>query len=110
MTDFQSTQEKEILYLFLAKYVQKVHSDSAIKSELKHNEGLLFIDIITPSNIAFVISVIENSREVWDQKIRVTKFSAALPPSEREVKLRPLFTEGSGEKRSRVRLCGVMTV
>jgi hypothetical protein len=96
--------------LFLAKYVQKAHSDSAIKKELKNNEGLLFIDIITPSDIAFVISVIKNNWEVWDQKIRATKFGAALPPGEREVKLRPLFTEGSGEKRSRVRLCGVMTV
>jgi hypothetical protein len=71
---------------------------------------LSFIDIITPSNIAFVISVIKNSREVWDQKIRAAKFSVALPPGEREVKLRPLFTEGSGGKRSRLRLCGVMRV
>ncbi len=100
----------EILYSFLAKYVRKAHSDSAIKSELKHNKGLLFIDIITSSDIAFVISVIKNSREVWDQKIRAAKFGAALPPGEREVILRPLFTEGSGEKRSRVRLCGVMMV
>jgi hypothetical protein len=71
---------------------------------------LSFIDIITPSDIAFVISVIKNNREVWDQKIRATKFGAALPPSEKEVKLRPLFTKGSGKKKSRVRLCGVMTV
>jgi hypothetical protein len=68
---------------------------------MKHNEGLLFIDIITLSNIAFVISVIKNSREVWDQKTRATKFGVALPPGEREVKLRPLFTEGSGKKGAR---------
>ncbi len=96
--------------MLLAKYVRKAHSDTAIKKELKNNESLSFVDIITPSDVAFVISVIKNNREVWDQKIRATKFGAALPPSERGVKLRPLYTEGSGGKRSRVRLCGVMMV
>ncbi len=96
------------MYSFFAKYVQKAHSDSTIKSELRQKKGLSFVDIITPSNIAFVISVIKNSRDVWDQKIRLTRFGAALPPGEREVNLRPLFTEGTGGKRSRLRLCGVI--
>ncbi len=70
---------------------------------MKNNEGLLFIDIITPSDIAFVVSVIKNSQKVWDQKIRLAKSGAALPPSEREVKLRPLFTEGTGKKKEQGR-------
>jgi len=31
-----------------------------------------FVDMITPSDIAFVISVIKNGRHVWDQKMRMT--------------------------------------
>ncbi len=60
ITDYPSSEDKEIFYKFFARYVQKAHSDGAIKSELRNNEGLLLIDIISPSNIGFAISVIRN--------------------------------------------------
>jgi hypothetical protein len=74
---------------------------------LRNNEGLLFVDIISPSDIVFVISVIKNGRDVWDQKIR-TKELGAVVHGKREVKVRPLFTEGTGKKKRKVRVCGVM--
>jgi hypothetical protein len=55
ITNYPSPEDKEILYMFFTRYVQKADSNSAIKSELRNNEGLLFIDIISLSNIAFVI-------------------------------------------------------
>ena len=61
--------EKELLYMFLAKYIRKTHSDSEIKRELKNNKGMLFLDLITPSDIAFVICIVKNARHVWDQTI-----------------------------------------
>ncbi len=57
-----------------------------------------FIDIISPSDIAFVISVIKNGRDVWDQKIRMKELGAAVH-GKREVKVTPLFTEGTGKKK-----------
>ncbi len=57
-----------------------------------------FIDIISPSDIAFVISVIKNGRDVCDQKIRMKELGAAVH-GKREVKVRPLFTEGTGKKK-----------
>ncbi len=45
------------MYEFFARYVRKVYSDSDIKTDLKNNEGLSVVDKITPSDIAFVISV-----------------------------------------------------
>ncbi len=101
------SQDKEILYWFFARYVRKAHSDSAIKKELRNNEGLSFVDIISPSNIAFVISVIKNGWNVWDQTIRMGELGAAVH-GKGEVKLRPLFTEGTEKKKSKVRVCGVM--
>ncbi len=98
ITNYPSPEEKEILYMFFARYVQKAHSDDAIKSELRNNEGLLFIDIISPSDIGFVISVIKNSRDVWDQKIRMKELGAAVH-GERKLTVRPLFTEGTGTKK-----------
>jgi hypothetical protein len=69
LRDFGGEQEKEWLYMFLAKYVRKTHLDSEIKRQLKSNEGMSFLDFITPIDIAFVISVIKNARHVWDQTI-----------------------------------------
>jgi hypothetical protein len=40
ITKYPSPEDKEILYMFFARYVQKVHSDGAIKSELRNNEGM----------------------------------------------------------------------
>ncbi len=72
-----------------------MHSDSAITNELRNNEGLSFVDIISPSNI---ISVIKNGRNVWDQTIRMRELGAAVH-GKQEVKLRSLFTEGTGKKK-----------
>jgi hypothetical protein len=52
------------VYEIFARYARKVYSDSDIKTDLKNYEGLSFIDKITPSDIAFVISVIKNDRKV----------------------------------------------
>ncbi len=98
ITDYPSPEEKETLYMFFTRYVRKVHSDSVIKSELRNNEGLSFVDIISPSNIAFIISVIKNGRDVWDQNIRMKELGAAVH-GEQEVKVRPLFTERTGKKK-----------
>ncbi len=62
---FASSSNKAELYQFLARYVRKVHPDTDIKKDLKNNEGFLFIDRITPSDIAFVISI-QNTKE-WSQ-------------------------------------------
>ena len=98
LADFPTSSDKDVVYSFLAKYVRKTHSDCEIKRELKNNEGMSFVDMITPSDIAFVISIIKNSRHVWDQTMKMTStaFNANV---ENEKKLRPLFTEGTGKKK-----------
>jgi hypothetical protein len=40
ITNYPSPEDKEILYMFFTRYVQKAHSDGAIKSESRNNEGL----------------------------------------------------------------------
>ncbi len=98
ITNYPSPEEKEILYMFFVRYVRKVHSNSVIKSELRNNEGLSLVDIISPSNTVFVISVIKNGQDVWDQKIRMKELGAAVH-GKQEVTLMPLFTEGTGKKK-----------
>ncbi len=72
------SSNKAIVYKFFARYVRKVCSDSDIKTDLKNNEDLSFIDKITPSDIAFVISVLKNGRKVWDQNIKMMQMGAAV--------------------------------
>ena len=98
--EFETDNEKEILYMFLAKYVRKTHADSEIKRELKNNEGMSFLDLITPSDIAFVICVVKNARHVWDQTIRKIGLGEQLEDDGgNEAKLQPLFTKGVGKKK-----------
>ena len=61
LDSFTSSAERVMLYDFLARYVRKVYPETDINFFLKNNEGLSFIDKITPSDIAFVISVLKNS-------------------------------------------------
>jgi hypothetical protein len=66
---------------------------------LKNFPGASFFQIITPSDIAYVILLIKNGQEMWDQEISVAgnreKGDDAL-----KKKARPLFTSGMGKKRS----------
>ena len=104
LRNFGGDKVKELLYMFLAKYVRKTHSDSEIKRQLKSNEGMSFVDLITPSDIAFVISVIKNARHVWDQTIRKIGLGEPLGDGESEAtKVQPIFTKGTGKKKEQGR-------
>ena len=54
---------------FLAYYARHVHSKRYYRSVLLNNPGSTFMDIITTSDIAYTISLIKNSREVWMEQI-----------------------------------------
>jgi hypothetical protein len=86
------------VYEFFAIYARKVYSDSDIKTDLKNNEGLSFVDKITTSDIVFVISVIKNGHNVWDQNIKMKQLGAAVH-GDREEKKQPFFTGGKGKKK-----------
>ncbi len=58
------------IFNLIARYVWKVHSDEHIhKVLMRYNAGRSFLDIIGPSDIAFIISIIKNSKGMWDQDI-----------------------------------------
>ncbi len=58
----------------------------------------MFVDRITPSDIAFVISILKNGCGIWDQTMKMKQLGAAVH-GERETRLRPLFTGGKGKKK-----------
>jgi len=58
---------------------------------LTNNPGQPFICCITPNNIAYVLAIIKNAKDVWDQ----AKNLGTSP----EKKVRPLFSSGERRKR-----------
>jgi hypothetical protein len=95
---YASSSDKAELYEFLARYMRKVYPDTDIKKDLENNEGFSFIDRITPSDIAFVISILKNGCNVWDQTMKMKQLGLAVH-GEKETRLRPLFTGGKGKKK-----------
>ncbi len=74
------------IFDFLARYVRKVHSDDFICKELKGNPGTSFLDFIGPNDIAYVIALVKNSRDMWDQDIRLHQLGSELidnPPEKK---------------------------
>ncbi len=78
-----------------ARYAWKVHSDEHIRKVIHYSAGRNFLDIIGPSDIAFIISIIKNSKGMWDQDIQVQELGAEGMENP-EKKLKQLFTIGSG--------------
>jgi hypothetical protein len=76
-----------------------VHSDEFIRKCLRYAPGRSYLVIIGPGDIAYIVSIIKNSNDMWDQDLRMQELGAQAIGSQ-EKKLRPLFTSGSGQKRT----------
>lgn len=81
---------------FLARYVRKLHSDRYLKNILRQNIGTSFLDIIGPSDVAYVIALLKNSKEVWLQAPKTEDDEIQEGNKKRE---KPVFTAGEGKKR-----------
>jgi hypothetical protein len=77
----------------------KVHSDEHIHKIIHYSAGRSFLDTIGPSDIEYIVSIIKNSKGMWDQDIQVQELGAEAMGNP-EKKWKPLFTSGSGQKRS----------
>jgi hypothetical protein len=93
-----SNMLNQIFNLF-ARYVQKVHSDKFIRKCLRYTPGRSYLDDIGPDDIAYIVSITKNSQDIWDQDLRKQELGAQAIGSQ-EKKLKPLFTNGSGQKRT----------
>ena len=69
MKYYMNSMARVYLYKFIARYIRKVYPDSLITQDLSENVRVSFIDMITPSDIAYVICLVKNDKDMWDQKI-----------------------------------------
>ena len=84
------------IYEFMCNYVRRIKPDAKWKKILFQNPGSPFFCVLTPSDIAYVLAIIKNGKDVWDQAKSVMNDPNASPP---EKKARPLFSAGEGRKR-----------
>jgi hypothetical protein len=56
------------VYEFFTKYVRHIHSDTHWKRTMKINPNKVFFQLVTPSDIAFIISLLKNGMPVWNRK------------------------------------------
>ena len=78
------------IYDFFARYVRKLHSDRHIKNTLASNPGTSFLEMIGPSDMAYVICMLKNSMKVWMHD--PTDGNSSTTPKQ-------LYTRGESKKR-----------
>jgi hypothetical protein len=91
-------KERNELYEFIALYVRKVYCNTLITRELHCMTGCSFIDLIRHGDIAYIIALVKNGRDMWNQTLRMRALGAAAQ-KEKEKKLRPVFISGIGKKK-----------
>ena len=62
---------ERFVFEFMLSYVRKIKSDKEWRKLLKMNPTKPFLLFVTPSDIAHVLLLIKNGREVWDQALRM---------------------------------------
>ncbi len=87
------------IFDLIARYAQKVPSGEHIRKIIRYSAGRSFLDVIGPSDIAYIILIIKNSKDMWDQNIQMQELGAEAVGNP-EKKLKPLFASGSGQKRT----------
>ena len=83
------------VYEFFMRYVRRIHPDTHWKRTMKKNANKVFFQLITPSDIAFVISLLKNGMPVWNRKKVLFETDEMM-----KTKAKPLFMSGEGQKRS----------
>ena len=86
------------LFDFFGRYIHKTHTDDLISKKLKASPGTSYLDVISPGDIACVIALMKNARELWDQDLRLSAAGEAAMAS-KEPEKKPKFTGGKGQKR-----------
>jgi hypothetical protein len=91
INDFIRDGTLDVVFSFVCNYVRQLYSDKHLTKALKTQPGTTIFQVITPGDIAYVIAVLKNGKEMWDKEDKGNKGSK---------KARPLFTSGRGTKRS----------
>ncbi len=81
---------------FMCTYVQWITPNATWNRRMMTNKpNRPFFCYVTPSDIAYILSLIKNGKDMWDQ----TKRRQENPEARREKRAKPLFSTGEGKWR-----------
>jgi hypothetical protein len=60
---------------FVEKFVSRIYGFHKINTWLGKKKGSTFFDLMTVSDIAYTVAVLESSYEVWDQEYKKKRMS-----------------------------------
>ena len=99
----QDINIRKEIYLFVSKFVSMIYGIRMINAWLSKKKGSTFFDLMTMSDFAYTVAVLENSYEVWDQQGKQEHMSTAqwkeYINSDEYIKKTPKFTDRKGKKR-----------
>ncbi len=81
------------LFDFLGRYICKANTDDVVLRCLKDFPVISYLDVIMPGDIAYVIALMKNARELWDQDLHLIAAGGAEMECS-EPKKEPKFTGG----------------
>ena len=93
-TRYAQNNTEHFVFEFLLNYIRRIKLDSDWRKLLKKNPEKPFLFFVTPSDIAFILSLIKNGLGMWEQARRQQDNRTQV-----ESKALPLFTKGEGQKR-----------
>jgi hypothetical protein len=93
---WQKNKKMDDLMDFLACYVRNVHANRYFRKLVLNHPGGTYLDIITPSDIAYVISMIKSSAHLYLLK----RGDAQKETDHDNITLKPLLTAGKKKKRT----------
>ena len=102
--EFKTKQLYNVPIEFIEKYTSKMYGIPKIRSLLVANPGSNLTHLITVSDLAYVISVSEDKKEMWEQQVELANMS----PEERKCvkedagykEAEPRFTSRKGVKKA----------
>ncbi len=83
-------------FKFMVTYVRWINLDAYWVKKMKSKPNVVWFQMISPSDIAYVIALVKNEQEMWGQSKRM----AEKTNGDGEKKARPLFSGGQGKKRA----------
>jgi len=112
LSEETTVDELNAVYRFVTMIVSKLLGVRSIKKWMRNNKGKSVLDMITMSDIAYTLTLIENNREKWNQIYDISRMTpeeqekwkkaGKLPKEQRAhyVRKEPRFTSKKGNKAS----------
>jgi hypothetical protein len=64
-----------MIFDFVAKFVSRIYRIGKINTWLSKKKGSTFFNLMTISDIAYTVAVLENGYEIWDQEYKKKRMS-----------------------------------